>query len=36
MITLPANTSKELCDKIVAQLEAKNFKVVEIEDLKAE
>ena len=36
MITLPANTSKELCDKIVTQLEAKNFKVVEIEDLKAE
>ena len=36
MITLPANTSKELCDKIVSQLEAKNFKVVEIEDLKAE
>ena len=29
MITLPAN-------KIVSQLEAKNFKVVEIEDLKAE
>ncbi|MFV0557713.1 MAG: cyclic di-AMP binding protein CbpA [Enterococcus sp.] len=33
LLTLPANTSKEVCDKIITQLEAKNYKVVEIEDL---
>ncbi|MGX7350537.1 CBS domain protein [Enterococcus canis] len=34
LITLPANTSQELCATIVEQLEKKNFKVVEIEDLQ--
>lgn len=33
LITLPAHTSKELCDKIIEHLESKNFKVVEVEDL---
>lgn len=34
LITLPANTTKALCDQIVAHLEKKNFKVTEIEDLQ--
>lgn len=33
LITLPAGTTLELRDKIIAQLENKQFKVVEIEDL---
>lgn len=36
LITLPAKTSKEICDKIISHLEMKNFKVVELEDLNAE
>lgn len=35
LITLPSGTSLELRDKIIAQLENKQFKVVEIEDLNA-
>lgn len=35
LITLPAGTEKALCDKIVAHLESKDFKVVELEDLNA-
>ncbi|KAF1302271.1 MULTISPECIES: cyclic di-AMP binding protein CbpA [Enterococcus] len=35
LITLPAKTSKETCDTIINQLEHKNFKVVELEDLTA-
>lgn len=34
LITLPENTSRELCDTIVENLERKNFKVAEIEDLQ--
>jgi len=33
LITLPAGTTLELRDKIIAQLENKQFKVVEIEEL---
>ncbi|MDH6363530.1 CBS domain-containing protein [Enterococcus sp. PF1-24] len=36
LITLPENTSNEVCATIVEQLERKNFKVVEIENLKEE
>ncbi|GBG94322.1 hypothetical protein LFYK43_07810 [Ligilactobacillus salitolerans] len=35
MFTLPADVTKEKLDKIVANLERKNFKVPEIEDLQA-
>lgn len=35
LITLPAKTTPELRDKIIAQLENKQFKVVEVEDLNA-
>ncbi|MBL1228985.1 CBS domain-containing protein [Enterococcus sp. BWB1-3] len=34
LITLPSETTEEICTLIVEQLERKNFKVVEIEDLK--
>lgn len=34
LITLPENTTKELCDTIVESLERKNFKVAEVEDLQ--
>lgn len=34
LITLPANTSLETCNLIIEQLEKKNFKVVEVEDLQ--
>lgn len=34
LITLPENTPKELCDEIVMNLERKNYKVVEVEDLQ--
>ncbi|WP_297079491.1 cyclic di-AMP binding protein CbpA [uncultured Enterococcus sp.] len=36
LITLPAETTQTTLDKIIEQLESKLFKVVEIEDLKAE
>ncbi|KRN90578.1 cyclic di-AMP binding protein CbpA [Ligilactobacillus ceti] len=35
LFTLPANISRERLDRIVANLERKNFKVTEIEDLQA-
>lgn len=34
MITLPADTNEKTCHEIIEQLERKDFKVVEIEDLK--
>ncbi|MGC6769468.1 cyclic di-AMP binding protein CbpA [Enterococcus sp. LJL51] len=34
LITLPSGTTEETCALIVEQLERKNFKVVEMEDLK--
>ncbi|KAF1299553.1 hypothetical protein BAU15_02605 [Enterococcus sp. JM4C] len=34
LITLPANTSKDICDSVVEHLERKSFKVLEIEDLQ--
>ncbi|MHC5248693.1 cyclic di-AMP binding protein CbpA [Enterococcus sp. HY326] len=34
LITLPENTSRETCEEIIANLEHKNFKVVEVEDLQ--
>lgn len=36
LITLPAQTSEALCSMIIENLEKKNFKVVEIENLKKE
>lgn len=36
LITLPADTPKETCKEIIAQLERKDYKVVEVEDLAAE
>lgn len=36
LITLPAGTSEEVRNKIIAQLESRQFKVVEIEDLSAQ
>lgn len=33
LITLPENTSKEVCDQIVKHLESKNYKIPEIEEL---
>ncbi|MHC9000369.1 cyclic di-AMP binding protein CbpA [Enterococcus bulliens] len=36
LITLPAETTQTTLNKIIEQLESKLFKVVEIEDLKAE
>lgn len=36
LITLPAKTTQTTLNKIIEQLESKLFKVVEIEDLKAE
>ncbi|WP_270344640.1 cyclic di-AMP binding protein CbpA [Enterococcus thailandicus] len=34
LITLPADTDQKLCDTIVEHLERKNYKVVEIENLR--
>lgn len=36
LITLPSQTSEKRCATIIENLERKNFKVVEIEDLQAE
>lgn len=35
LITLPADTTMETCNLIIEQLEKKNFKVVEVENLQA-
>ncbi len=34
LITLPADTDEKVCETIVNQLEKKNYKVIEIENLQ--